>query len=194
MTHCVLIVAYLNLADNRFNGSVDFASVVTEMETLIAINLTNNQFKGTFPCLSNNKQLEYVDIRGNHFNSIETQCQWPNSLEYFLASYNPRLEQSFDEITYNMYNMTVLALGLTSVYGIVNKEPIYNGGQYLAFYDSEIATKLPGINPTAMWNQSWVVIGLTIEESLPFWVSSIERQLRMILVPKYDRIKYLAIY
>ena len=179
---------FVSLADNYFNGSVDFGqNVPYNMTTLIAINLTNNSFTGTFPCLSNNFALEYIDIRQNNFELIENNCQWSNKLKYFLASYNPKLTQSFDDITYGMYSMNVLALGVTRLYGSVNNiDAIKNGGAYLAFYDSDIATTLPNIAPNATWNQSWVIIGLTISSNLPSWVGMDEKQLEMILVTQND--------
>ena len=49
---------FISLADNNFDGSVDFGNAQYNMTSLIAINLSNNSFSGTFPCLSNSFDLK----------------------------------------------------------------------------------------------------------------------------------------
>ena len=164
----------MNLASNDLEGSIDLNDNIF---TLQAINLTDNRFTGMFPCLSNNSGLVYLDIRRNDFTSMASHCEYNNdSLRYFLVSFNPKLTQSFDDITYNMNNMTMLAMSMTSIYGTVSNNIFWDGGQYLGLYDSDIATDYKPIDSNVTWNQTWLVIGLTISGKLPSYVNDIEKQ------------------
>ena len=124
---------------------------------MVAINLTNNEFEGTFPCLSQNIDLQYLDIRHNKFTKIEPYCEWNESLKIFMISYNKDIQQSYEEIVYNMHNMTVLDLSLTQIYGTLSNEAIDAGGDYFAIYDTDMSTNIPDISENAHWNQSWTV-------------------------------------
>ena len=211
-----IIIGYLDFADNHFVGPVDFGEKLDKIVTLSAINLTNNNFSGTFPCLKNNFGMQYIDIRQTKFNKIDTNnCIYNKSLKYFLASFNPHLTQNFSQITQSFSNnMTILAFGVTNVWGDVSRSLIENGGQYIALYDTDIATRyyqmemktnhslnfsynnyheeLTMITKTN-WSQAWVIIGVTVSGPLPSFINEDERQLKMVLVPKNDFITYAII-
>ena len=147
----------LYLQGNHFTGKVDFKERKKKIKTLVAINLTNNEFEGTFPCLSQNIDLQYLDIRHNKFGKIEPYCDWNESLKIFMISYNKNIHQSYEEIAYNMKNMTVLDLSLTQIYDTLSNGAIDAGGDYFAIYDTDMSTNLPEISKHARWNQSWTV-------------------------------------
>ena len=210
-------VRYLGLENNKLSGKVDFSvqdrpvsnnsqyynftfnynhthndngggKVNNVVKALIGINLTDNNFHGTFPCLSDNVQLVYIDIRSNNFKSIEKKCKWSTNLKYFLASENRVWSQAYTDVTYGMINLSILAIENTDIYGsIPNYSPAINyGGDYMAFYDTDIYGHLPKILRNAVWNTTWVIIGLSMYLPVPSYVSPIESKLAMILIPNYE--------
>lgn len=190
----VFLVGILNVAENKLSGSIALGSF--KLQTLVALNFTSNNFDGTLPCLKDNFHIEYIDIRQNNFHSIESGCQWPNTLKYFLASFNSQLTQSFDDITYHMQNMTVLVLSNTQLYGTIgNKDSFYAGGLVFSIHDTDIATELPTIWVNASFEQTWVILGLTItkHDGLPDYVREAERELKKNIVPKDDFFWYVSL-
>ena len=187
-------VGFLDLSNNNFEGSVDFGDRLHKIVTLSAINLTNNNFDGTFPCLKNNFDIQYIDIRQGKFTKISTNnCAYNKSLKYFLASFNPHLTQQFSQIAQCFSNVTTLAFCVTNVWGDVPRNVTQNGGRYLALYDTDIATRYYDIGGDKDWSQVWIVIGVTVREPLPSYVNRDERQIKMTLVPKNDFIIYAGI-
>ena len=198
----------MDFSGSGFEGPVDFGDRLNKIETISAINLTNSGFSGTFPCLKNNFHMEYIDIRQTKFSKIDTNnCSYNHFFKYFLASFNKQLTQNFGQIAQCFTNLTVLAFGVTNVWGDVPSHVTQYGGKYLALYDTDIATKYHEItidndnnkgvyNITNMtiksptWNQSWIIIGVTVSGHLPSFINPIEKQLKMILVPDHDFIIY----
>ena len=114
-------VVILNLDNNKFDGNLNGLmneNMKNELEWLQIFNITNNKFSGTIPCFNNSKMLKYIDVRENEFSGMEQGCIWYDEFNYFLLSNNPYFEQSFDQLTNNMINMSILALDLTQVYGM----------------------------------------------------------------------------
>ena len=191
----------MDLSDNYLEGSVDFGTKLNEIVTLYGMNLTNNKFIGTFPCLDKNFAIQYIDIRQNKFSKIDSiNCTYTKELNYFLASFNPLLTQNIGDITRNFENLSMIAFGVTNVYGQVPSDAIRFGGQYIAFYDTDITTRYTidndnnsTTNDTYDWTQAWVVIGITVAGKLPSFVNSMERQLKMELVPNHDFFTYVVI-
>ena len=193
----------ISLQSNQFSGIVDFSDKYNSTTnsshinhdnneitylSIVSLNISDNQFEGTFPCMKDNPNLIYVDIRFNSFKKIEEYCRWPNKTIFFLASHNLELEQSYDSITKYFPSMGALTLDLTNVYGSVprNSSVLYNGGLYLSYYDTDMDGYLTQICPHCDWNYSWVILGLNMYEPLQPYVSKQERGLQMILIPSYE--------
>ena len=181
------------MGNNKFSGQI--VPGAFKFGGLKLLNLSSNSFDGMFPCLNNFPLIVLIDARYNNFQFVESKCNWSHTLDYFLLSVNKQLTQSFDDITYHMSDMKMLSLSNTRIYGTVtNTDPFYTGCKVFSIRDTDIATKLPNVWTNATFNQTWVVLGLTIAvpHGLPQYVSPVERELKRNFVPLNDFFWYIT--
>lgn len=94
-------LTYLNFADNALNGSLDFFTNLTKLET---VNLENNLFTGTAEALIFSSEVVDIDISGNMLSG---------SLNYFFRrnfSNLTYLDASDNVFSGDIWNLTVFRL------------------------------------------------------------------------------------
>eukprot|EP01084_Bolivina_argentea_P275316 469510_1 len=186
---------FLTLQDNEFTGNIKLSPKYKHFR---AVNISNNNFDGMFPCLMSNHKLEFVDARFNKFDSIATDKDdcigWPKNLDSLLLSDN-QINAVLEKAVRNLTNMSIIDFGNNRFRGTVPSlliEATQNqDGTYVGFYDNDISCIFPHANGRH-FNYSWLYIGNGMKAPWAPYTNPNEKGLGIIAIaPDNESVYYM---